>query len=188
MQPTATNIRCFCCRSVLGISCSVTLHFTFGPRVSPPHKKKSDGWRWVYFIVFCWPLPPPGAANPSYASGIACRSTIVAVYCPDACGHELTACFWSPLHGWTPVAGRPVRTVNQKPRNVRPGGLLPVRADLMVVGHVCVCRSTFVLVYSFSVPTTLWVKKTKHLTLAHNFTKYWPIFKILSLLDSVGNL
>jgi len=25
------------------------------------------------------------------------------------------------------------------------------------------------------------------LTLAHNFTKYWPIFKILSLLDSVGN-
>jgi len=31
-------------------------------------------------------------------------------------------------------------------------------------------------------------KKTRHLTLAHNFTKYWPIFKILSLLDSVGNL
>ena len=36
--------------------------------------------------------------------------------------------------------------------------------------------------------TTLWVKKTRHLTLAHNFTKYLPIFKILSLLDSVGNL
>ena len=35
---------------------------------------------------------------------------------------------------------------------------------------------------------TPWVKKTRHLTLAHNFTKYWPIFKILSLLDSVGNL
>jgi len=31
-------------------------------------------------------------------------------------------------------------------------------------------------------------KKTRHQTLAHNFTKYWPIFKILSLLDSVGNL
>ena len=31
-------------------------------------------------------------------------------------------------------------------------------------------------------------KKTRHLTLAQNFTKYWPIFKILSLLDSVGNL
>ena len=30
-------------------------------------------------------------------------------------------------------------------------------------------------------------QKTRHLTLAHNFTKYWPIFKILSLLDSVGN-
>jgi len=34
---------------------------------------------------------------------------------------------------------------------------------------------------------TPWVKKTRHLTLAHNFTKYWPIFQILSLLDSVGN-
>jgi len=31
-------------------------------------------------------------------------------------------------------------------------------------------------------------KKTRHLTLAHNFTKYWPIFKTISLLDSVGNL
>jgi len=30
-------------------------------------------------------------------------------------------------------------------------------------------------------------KKTRHLTLAYDFTKYWPIFKILSLLDSVGN-
>ena len=36
--------------------------------------------------------------------------------------------------------------------------------------------------------TTPWVKKTRHLSLAHNFTKYWPIFKILSLLDSVENL
>jgi len=31
-------------------------------------------------------------------------------------------------------------------------------------------------------------KKQRHQTLAHNFTKYWPIFKIFSLLDSVGNL
>ena len=31
-------------------------------------------------------------------------------------------------------------------------------------------------------------KKTRHLTLAHNFTKYLPIFKILSLLDSAENL
>ena len=30
--------------------------------------------------------------------------------------------------------------------------------------------------------------KKRHLTLAHNFTKYWPIFKILSLLDSAVNL
>ena len=30
--------------------------------------------------------------------------------------------------------------------------------------------------------------KTRHPTLVHNFTKYWPIFKIRSLLDSVGNL
>jgi len=31
-------------------------------------------------------------------------------------------------------------------------------------------------------------QKTRHLSLAHNFTKYRPIFEILSLLDSVGNL
>jgi len=31
-------------------------------------------------------------------------------------------------------------------------------------------------------------QKTRHQTLAHNFTKCGPIFKILSLLDSVGNL
>jgi len=31
-------------------------------------------------------------------------------------------------------------------------------------------------------------KKQDTYTLAHNFTKYSPIFKILSLLDSVGNL
>jgi len=36
--------------------------------------------------------------------------------------------------------------------------------------------------------TTTPLVKKRHLTLAHNFTKYWPIFKILSLLDSVGNL
>ena len=32
------------------------------------------------------------------------------------------------------------------------------------------------------------VSQKRHLTLAHNFTKYWPIFKLLSLLDSVGTL
>ena len=32
------------------------------------------------------------------------------------------------------------------------------------------------------------VSQKKNKPLAHNFTKYWPIFKILSLLDSVGNL
>jgi len=36
--------------------------------------------------------------------------------------------------------------------------------------------------------TTPWVKKIRHLTLAHNLTKYWPLFKILSLSDSVENL
>ena len=36
--------------------------------------------------------------------------------------------------------------------------------------------------------STLWVKKTRYLTLVHNFTKYWPIFKLLSLLDSAENL
>ena len=50
-----------------------------------------------------------------------------------------------------------------------------------------VCFVLFTVYVLLSV-TTPWVKKTRHLTLAHNFTKYWPIFKILSLLDSVGNL
>jgi len=31
-------------------------------------------------------------------------------------------------------------------------------------------------------------KKTRHQTLGHNFTNYYPIFKILSLADSVVNL
>jgi len=31
-------------------------------------------------------------------------------------------------------------------------------------------------------------KKQRHQTLVHNFTKYLPIFKIFTLLDSVGNL
>jgi len=36
--------------------------------------------------------------------------------------------------------------------------------------------------------STLRVKKTRHQTLVHNFAKYWPIFKILSLLHSTWNL
>ena len=39
-----------------------------------------------------------------------------------------------------------------------------------------------------STRSTPWVKKTRHQTLAHNFTNYYPIFELLSLLDSVGNL
>ena len=31
---------------------------------------------------------------------------------------------------------------------------------------------------------TPWVKKTRHQTLGHNFTNYYPIFKIFSLADS----
>ena len=36
--------------------------------------------------------------------------------------------------------------------------------------------------------STLWVKKTRHQTLGHNFTNYYPIFKIFSLADSVVHL
>ena len=31
-------------------------------------------------------------------------------------------------------------------------------------------------------------KKTRHQTLGHNFTKYYPIFKIFSLANSAVNL
>jgi len=40
----------------------------------------------------------------------------------------------------------------------------------------------------FALKTTPWVKKTRHQTLVRNFAKYWPLFKILSLLHSAGNL
>ena len=50
------------------------------------------------------------------------------------------------------------------------------------------CRGKEAIKRVYRPTTTLLVKKTRHLTLAHNFTKYWPIFKILSLLDSVGNV
>ena len=36
--------------------------------------------------------------------------------------------------------------------------------------------------------TTLWVKKTRHYNIVHNFAKCWPIFKLLSLTDSLVNL
>ena len=35
---------------------------------------------------------------------------------------------------------------------------------------------------------TMWVKKTRHPTPVDNFTKYYVILKILSLLDSTQNL
>ena len=35
---------------------------------------------------------------------------------------------------------------------------------------------------------TPWVKKTRHQTLGHNFTNFYPIFKIFSQADSVVNL
>ena len=43
-----------------------------------------------------------------------------------------------------------------------------------------------VMVFPSSVGS--WVKKTRHQTLGHNFTNYYPIFKIFSLADSVVNL
>jgi len=61
------------------------------------------------------------------------------------------------------------------------------------LGSPCTLYGTMVIVFLFTVYLSFLVlhresKKTRHLTLAHNFTEYWPIFKILSLLDSVGNL
>jgi len=53
---------------------------------------------------------------------------------------------------------------------------------------VCVCVCVRACVFNSVSYVHRESKKTRHLTLAHNFTKYWPIFKILSLLDLVGNL
>ena len=42
---------------------------------------------------------------------------------------------------------------------------------------------------AYSLRTTPWVKKkTRHQTLGHNFTNYYPIFKMFSLADLVVNL
>jgi len=35
---------------------------------------------------------------------------------------------------------------------------------------------------------TLWVKKTIHYNIVHNFAKCWPTFKICSLADSIVNM
>jgi len=34
----------------------------------------------------------------------------------------------------------------------------------------------------------LWVKKTRHYNIVHNFAKCWPIFKLFSLTDSLVNM
>jgi len=44
-----------------------------------------------------------------------------------------------------------------------------------------------IAVLAFGVYTP-WVKKTRHQTLGHNFTNYYPIFTFFSLADSVVNL
>jgi len=36
--------------------------------------------------------------------------------------------------------------------------------------------------------STLWVKKTVHYNIVHNFVKCWPIFKFFSLADSLVNM
>jgi len=59
-----------------------------------------------------------------------------------------------------------------------------------------VCRSLdglvaplyFVHYIGMSTEYTPRVKKTRHQTLGHNFTNYYPIFKIFSLADSAVNL
>ena len=59
----------------------------------------------------------------------------------------------------------------------------PVTVLLNVLGQLLVFLSNLAVLLYYTVS-----QKTRHLTLAHNFTKYWPIFKIISPLDSVGNL
>ena len=42
--------------------------------------------------------------------------------------------------------------------------------------------------YPIVVATTPWVKNTRHQTLGHNLTNYYPIFKFFLLVDSIVNL
>jgi len=46
----------------------------------------------------------------------------------------------------------------------------------------------FIMCFLTLPPYTPWVKKTRHQTLGHKFTNYYPIFKIFSLADLAVNL
>jgi len=60
----------------------------------------------------------------------------------------------------------------------------------------CYMEISITALKQLDIPTTLcknvdylgWSKKSKPLYFTHNFVKYWPIFKIISLLHSPGNL
>jgi len=55
---------------------------------------------------------------------------------------------------------------------------------LQILLYPVLISRTFEPIFS---PSTPWVKK-RHQTLGHNFTNYYPIFKIFSLSDSAVNL
>ena len=74
-------------------------------------------------------------------------------------------------------------------RAVTDTALLPLTLQLNLTGSDDPWMSTTTgTVVTVLLPSKPWVEKTRQLTLAYNFTKYWPIFTTLSLLDSVGNL
>ena len=57
-----------------------------------------------------------------------------------------------------------------------------------VVKRNCV-QNSYTCAYNKTLTNcTLWVKKTRHYNIVHNFAKCWPIFKLLSLTDSLVNL
>jgi len=49
-------------------------------------------------------------------------------------------------------------------------------------------QTLFIVHITNKLKYTPWVKKTRHQTLGHNFSKYYPIFKMFSLADSAVNL
>ena len=91
--------------------------------------------------------------------------------CGRAAYSDIDALVWQP--------GVNVHVVRQLSDEPKAGTHEPTKSADIVSRQ---CRTAGIWV------TTPWVKKTRHQTLGHNFTNYYPIFKIFSLADSVVNL
>ena len=85
--------------------------------------------------------------------------------------------------GWA-NEGKPILVCYIQKYVIIMGGIFPLTSSpTKILGDVSPASPAALTPVIYTVS-----QKTRLLTLAINFTNYWPIFKIFSLLDSVGNL